>query len=133
MVPFFTIRNAQLEAFDAAADGQLAARLLAALRQHHASALGSRTDADLQRQIERGLSRARRLGIEHDENRTAFVVLEFEVGLGFEAYPPITKRLRHPEGTADENFEHLLQLTFDDEWDAAKGWLALRSAGSSAG
>lgn len=124
--PLLTIRASQLAVFRDAADNQLGERLRSALRRGHSHAVEQWSDAELGQRIAVELGRARELGLDLDTNRAAFATLSFEIGAGFEEYPPFAAQLAALDATADENFERLLQQTFDDQWDAAKRWLGAR-------
>lgn len=124
------IRSEQIVAFQPVADAQFVRRIVEYLRNKHASSvvrlpqgptlIFRLPDAQLQKMVENGVTRAKSYGLSWESSITAFVVLMFKVSPNFDQHPAINRGLTDAQVPADERIKKLLELTTSTDWWEAK-------------
>ncbi|MDQ3684472.1 MAG: hypothetical protein M3430_02560 [Acidobacteriota bacterium] len=114
------IRPEQIEVFQPQAEVAFIERLMAHLRQEHASVVGRLPDDVLKDMVESGLTRARQYGLTWESNLTAFVALMFEVAPNFDEHPLIQRILTDENVPPDDRIDVLIERTTEQNWEAAK-------------
>ncbi|QRK12983.1 hypothetical protein JQX13_24885 [Archangium violaceum] len=113
------IDSTQIRAFQAAADHGFQENLLSLLRARHEHTLGGLPDDTLRMMIDKGIIRARSMGLTWQSSIAAFVALMFEIAPNFDEHPVIHRFLSMPDIPPDERIGLLADRIPDAVWTEA--------------
>jgi hypothetical protein len=103
------------------ADDELVEHIVGHLSEEHPQALAELSDAEVERRVRLGLTRARLQGFGAPEPAAAYVTLMFLVSPCFDHHARIGAALEAGTGTPQERLRALFAKTTEEDWEAAAG------------
>lgn len=118
-----TLRQAQMNAFQTAADDGFFRRCAAQLREKYPTLTDELTHELLGKMVGQGIARARAHGFTWESSLFQFLELMLAIAPNFDEVPAIRDRLRDASGSEQDRMARLMDSTSFSEWQqAARGF-----------
>lgn len=114
-----TLRQAQMNAFQTAADDGFFRRCATQLREKYPALTVGLTNELLGKMVAQGITRARAHGFSWESSSFQFLELMLAIAPNFDEVPAIRDRLRDVSGTEQDRMARLMDTTTFSEWQQA--------------
>jgi len=114
-----TLRQAQMNAFQTAADEGFIRRCATQLREKYPALTNDLTHELLHKMVGQGMARARAHGFSWESSLFQFLELMLTIAPNFDEVPAIQDRLRGTSGTELDRMARLMNATTFSEWQQA--------------
>lgn len=114
-----TVRQAQMNALQSAADEDFLRRCAEQLRERYPALTNELTNELLGKMVKQGIARARGHGLTWESSLFQFLELMLAIAPGFDDVPAIHARLQDVSGTDLDRMARLMNNTTFSEWQQA--------------